>query len=167
MFGAELAGAYGPFHGGAEYMQAQVSGDGYSSDDTLKGYYAYAGWFLTGETRPYDEKKGTWGRVLPKQNFIGSDGWGAWEVAYRYDLMDMNTQNINGGSINTGTLALNWYLTSHIRLMTDWVHVFGTQTGSSACNAPASSSNQGSNLKVGCFNGLSPDIWETAVRFDY
>jgi phosphate-selective porin OprO/OprP len=164
MFGAELAAAFGPTHFEAEYMQAQVSGHGYSNQDVLRGYYVSGGWFLTGETRPYDEKKGTWSRVTPKKNFLFGDGWGAWEIAARYDLMDMNTKHINGGSINTGTLAVNWYLTPRIRLMTDWVHVFGTQTGSaSKCAFP----DQGKNAGIGCFNGLSPDIWETAVRFDF
>ena len=174
MFGAELAGAYGPVHLTSEYMQAQISGRGYGSSDTLAGYYAQVGWFITGETRPYDEKKGTWGRLIPKQNFLGGGGWGAWEIAYRYDLMDMNTTHINGGSINAGTLALNWYLTPRVRFMTDWVHVMGTQTGQvAAANAAANHGNtcpfpgQGSNASIGCFNGLSPDIWEAAVRIDY
>ncbi|MGH8548313.1 MAG: porin, partial [Methylococcales bacterium] len=55
MFGAELAGAFGPFHAEAEYMQAHISGHGYTNDNVLQGYYLQGGWFLTGETRPYNE----------------------------------------------------------------------------------------------------------------
>jgi len=170
MFGAELAGTYGPVHAGAEYMQAQISGYGYSGSDTLEGFYAYAGWFITGENRPYDYKKGTWDRLIPKNNFLGGNGWGAFEVAYRYDLMDMNTKNINGGSIDAGTLAFNWYLSPRVRLMTNWVHVFNTNNGSAAAALPAGKCAfpaQGGNANIGCFNGLSPDIWNTAVRIDY
>ncbi len=164
MFGAELAGVFGPTHLEAEYMQAQISGKGYGGNDTLRGFYTAGGWFLTGESRPYDEKIGTWNRLIPKQNFLFGNGWGAWEIAARYDLMDMNTKHIRGGSLNTGTLALNWYLTPRVRLMTDWVHVFGTQTDSaSSCKFPA----QGSNASIVCFNGLSPDIWETRVQVDF
>ena len=162
MFGGEVAGAVGPTHFQFEYMQASVSGQGYNND-TVRGYDIYGGWFLTGESRPYDEKKGTWGRVKPKSNFIGGHGWGAWEVAARFDLMDMNTKNIKGGSIDAGTLALNWYLTPRVRLMTDWVHVFGQQNSNVCKGFPA----QGSSASIGCFNGLSPDIWETRVSFDY
>lgn len=163
MFGAELGGAFGPVHAQAEYMQAQISGHGYSSDDVLRGWYAQMGWFLTGETRPYDEKKGTWNRLIPKQNFLFGNGWGAWELAFRYDMMDMNTKHISGGSINAGTLALNWYLTPRVRLMTDWVHVFGTQTANAGkCAYPTNG-----NDPIACFNGLSPDVWETAVRIDF
>ncbi len=169
MFGGELAGAYGPFHGQAEYMMAQVNGQGYTSADLLQGFYAQGGWFLTGETRPYDEKKGVWNRLIPNANFLQGDGWGAWEVAARYDMMDMNTKNINGGAIDIGTFGINWYLTPRIRLMTDWVHVFATNTGQALaasggkCNFPA----QGSSASIGCFNGLSPNVWETAVRIDF
>ena len=57
MFGAELAGSYGPAHFSAEYMHASVDGLGYDHD-TLEGFYVYGGYFLTGEHRPYDDKKG-------------------------------------------------------------------------------------------------------------
>ena len=166
MYGLELAGAWGPAHFSAEYMQAQVSGRGYGSEDTLEGYYVYAGYFLTGETRPYDDKKGVWGRVMPKHNFLGGSGWGAWEVAARYDVMDMNTKNIHGGSLGAGTLALNWYLTPRLRFMTNWVHVFNTRTAQAGSCKPADNSTS-SNASIACFNGLNPDIWETAVRFDF
>ena len=162
MFGGELAGAFGPTHFQAEYMQATVSGHGYNND-TVRGFDISGGWFLTGESRPYDEKKGTWGRVKPKSNFLGGHGTGAWEVAARFDLMDMNTHNIKGGSIDAGTLALNWYLTPRVRFMADWVHVFGQQNSNACKGFPA----QGSSASIGCFNGLSPDIIETRVSFDY
>jgi phosphate-selective porin OprO and OprP len=162
MFGGELAGAFGPTHFQAEYMQATVSGQGYNND-TVRGFDISGGWFLTGESRPYDEKKGTWGRVKPKSNFIGGHGTGAVEIAARFDLMDMNTQNIKGGSIDAGTLALNWYLTPRLRFMADWVHVFGQQNANRCGGFP----DQGKSASNGCFNGLSPDIVETRVSFDY
>jgi phosphate-selective porin OprO/OprP len=168
MFGAELAGSYGPVHMHAEYMQAQVSGHGYSSDDVLTGWVVQGGWFLTGENRPYDEKKAIWGRVVPNHNFLFGDGWGAWEVAARYDTLDMNTKHIAGGAMNAGTLALNWYLTPRVRFMTNWVHVFGTETGNAkACAYGLSSSGANTNDSINCFNGLSPDIWETRVAVDF
>lgn len=171
MFGAELAGSYGPVHAQAEYMQSEINGTGYSGD-TLRGFYVQGGWFITGENRPYDVKRGTWDRLVPKNSFIGGSGWGAFEIAYRYDLMDMNTKNINGGSIDIGTLALNWYLNPRVRFMTNWVHVFATNNGSAAAALPGKPPTcafgaQGGNEAIGCFNSLSPDIWEMAVRLDY
>lgn len=168
MFGAELAGAVGPFHAQAEYIMAQINGEGYDSADLLQGAYVQTGWFITGETRPYDVKKGVWNRLIPRANFLQGDGWGAFEVAVRYDWLDMNTDNINGGGLSIGTLGLNWYMTPRIRLMTDWVHMFATNTGQAlaetdGCKFP----KQGSGASIGCFNGLSPDMWQTAVRIDF
>jgi phosphate-selective porin OprO/OprP len=88
----------------------------------------------------------------------------------RCDLMDQNTKNIFDGSIDIGTLGLNWYLTPRVRFMTNWVHVFATNNGPAAAKAGASCSQtpaQGSWANIGCFNGLSPNIWETAVRIDF
>ena len=35
--------------------------------------------------------------------------------------------------------------------------------GTGKCAFPA----QGSSANIGCFNGLNPDVWSMAVRFDY
>lgn len=169
MFGAELAGAAGPVHAQAEYMAAQVNGQGYDSADLLQGAYVQAGWFITGETRPYDEKKGVWNRLIPRANFLQGDGWGAFEIAARYDWLDMNTDNINGGALDIGTLGFNWYLTPRIRLLTDFVHVFATNTGQALATTPGGCKfpDQGRSASIGCFNGLSPNMWQTAVRIDF
>ena len=175
MFGAELLGSYGPFHTSSEFMMAQINGVGYSSADLLQGFYTSAGWFITGETRPYDEKKGTWNRVIPKANFLNGGGMGALEVAARYDLMDMNTKHINGGALDIFTLGFNWYLTPRVRLMTDWVHVLAANTGQTTAgnsgNTTKCSSSyypaQGGSPAISCFAGLSPNIWETALRIDF
>ena len=172
MFGAELLGAYGPFHTSSEFMMTQINGKGYSSADLLQGFYTSAGWFITGETRPYDEKKGTWNRVIPNANFLTGGGWGAWEVAARYDLLDMNTKHINGGAMDIFTLGVNWYLTPRIRLMSDWVHVLATNTGqttvgNSGFGKCGGNPSYGGSANPNCFNGQAPNIWETALRFDF
>lgn len=179
MFGAELAGAYGPFHTTTEYMWANVLGQGYTGNNATQGFSTNVGWFITGETRPYDEKKGTWNRVIPKANFSSGGGWGAFELAARYDLIDLNSQSkqINGGAMDIGTLGFNWYLTPRVRLMTNWVHVFavnngnspnsaGTGTGNSGTSCYTSTANSGSP-GIGCYNGVTPNVWETAVRMDF
>ena len=174
MFGAELSGAWGPFHTTNEYMWANVLGKGYSGNNAVQGFYNTVGWFITGETRPYDEKKGTWNRVIPKANFqTGSGGWGAFEVAARYDLIDLNSRSgqIAGGAMDIGTLGLNWYLTPRVRMMTNWVHVFSVNNGnvpnSSSCNYNGTSASGTGNSSVACFNGVTPNVWETAVRMDF
>jgi len=168
-FGAEFAGAYGPFHSTTEFMWANVLGQNYTGNNSTQGFSTNVAWFITGETRPYDEKKGTWNRVIPKANFASGGGWGAWELAARYDLIDLNTKNkggqIQGGAMDIGTLGLNWYLTPRVRLMTNWVHVFSVNNGQTT---PTSGTTcTAGSPGTGCYNGVTPNVWETAVRMDF
>jgi phosphate-selective porin OprO/OprP len=153
-FGAELAGVYGPFSLQSEYTRANLSGTGYSGDDVLEGYYAYISYFLTGESRVYDNKRGAFGRLKPKRNFDFSGGWGAWEVAMRWDQLDMNTENVNGGNIQTATVALNWYLNPHVRLMANYGYVVDVDT-------------RAANPAIAKFNGLNPSILEFRTQIDW
>ena len=74
-------------------------------------------YFLTGEFIPYDRESGTIGRVIPFRNFgpvnrlCGGTGggWGAWNVAMRYDYLNLTDGGITGGSEGIGTFALNWF----------------------------------------------------------
>jgi phosphate-selective porin OprO/OprP len=129
MLGVEGAWVYGPLSVQAEYFNVWVPrsriGTAY-----LNGAYVYVSYFLTGEHRPYDRKKGVFDRVRPFTNFFrvrASDGvqtgWGAWEVAYRYsciDLVDLGA-GVNGGIADDHTLGLNWYLNPYTRLMFNYV----------------------------------------------
>ena len=147
-FGAELAAIYGPFQFASEYMRTQLSGPGYSDADVLEGYYAYGSYFLTGESRAYNVKEGKFDRMTPFQNFDLNGGWGAWEVAARWDSVDLNSPHVHGGILSNGTVALNWYLNPHVRFMANYVHVFqnkGTLTTS----------------------GLNPDIMEFRTQLDW
>ncbi len=153
-FGAELAGVYGPFSFQSEYTRTGLSGIGYSGDDVLEGYYAYISYFLTGESRVYNNKAGKFDRLKPKRNFDLGGGWGAWEVAVRWDQLDMNTKNVNGGNIQTATVALNWYLNSHVRFMANYGYVVDVNT-------------RAANPAIAKFNGLNPSILEFRAQIDW
>jgi phosphate-selective porin OprO/OprP len=153
-FGAELAGVYGPFSFQSEYTRANLSGTGYSGDDVLEGYYAYVSYFLTGESRVYDNKAGKFDRLKPKHNFDLSGGWGAWEIAARWDQLDMNTENVNGGNIQTATVGLNWYLNSHVRFMANYGYVVNVDT-------------RAANPAIAKFNNLNPSILEFRTQIDW
>lgn len=153
---AELAGVYGPFSVQGEYFRTQISGKGYSGSDVLVGYYAFASYFLTGENRNYDRKRGVFARLTPKSNFdFSGNGWGAWELAYRWDYLDLNTPHISGGRGQLGTLALNWYINSRVRFMANYIHMFGL--------------NQRPDAPSGLFalNGAHNDIFQAGVWMDW
>lgn len=132
-YGGEVAGVFGPFYFAGEYIAVSIAksdevapeesrGDEWLADDgAFAGYYAEAGYFLTGEHRVY--KGGVWDRTKPLANFLEDGGLGAWEVVARYSSLDLNDENaeIYGGKMDDVTVGLNWYLHSNARLMFNYV----------------------------------------------
>jgi len=146
-FGGESAMVLGPFSVQAEGWIVQVEDASIGPNVSLPkhtsralgnpefyGAYIQASYFLTGEYRPYDRRFGRFDRVIPNSNFFcvrNGDGplckgWGAWEVAARYSLVDFNdTTRIvgTGGMLNETTFGLNWYLNPNMRVEGNYVRV--------------------------------------------
>jgi phosphate-selective porin OprO and OprP len=130
LYGAELALVYGSFSFESEYSLATLNPANGAADQHLRGFYMTTSYFLTGEHRPYRRDRGVFDRVKPFENFFrvrAEDGGiytgrGAWEVAYRYDYIDMYEMGPTAGLAATHTFGVNWYLTPYTRLMLDWVH---------------------------------------------
>lgn len=104
LWGIEAATVQGAFHAQAEYMTE----DGSLGD--ADGYMVSAGYFLTGENRGY--KIGKFDRTKPK-NPISKGGFGAWEIATRYDTIDAT--NAGDEESSAVTVGLIWYPESHLR----------------------------------------------------
>ena len=111
-------------------MQMKINRDRGMPDATLDGWYTYVSWFLTGESRAYEFEDGEFARVKPMKN-VGSDGFGAWEIAARYSTIDLDDGLVNGGTENNITIGVNWYLNPQVRFMANYVHV---DTNSNAGN---------------------------------
>ena len=85
------------------------------------------------EHRPYNRQLGVFDRVKPFTNFFRVrtcdgdvvNGWGAWEVAYRWsylDVLDDSLLTTNGaGQVTDHTLGLTWYLNPFTRLSWNYV----------------------------------------------
>ena len=114
----EAAYVNGPFSLQGEFIDSIVR---QNNGDSLNffGFYANAGWYLTGESRPYDRVNGCFKRLIPRRNFdFGRGGaWGAFEVASRFSYTDLDAGDIHGGRIWLLTGELKWYLHSHVRWM--------------------------------------------------
>jgi phosphate-selective porin OprO and OprP len=114
-----------------------------TSNPGFFGGFAEIGTFLTGETRGY--AKGLWTRPKVAKP-VGKGGFGAVQVAARYDYLDLNDDALKNGVTNnftTGTtslastdarlgrggtqssylLGVNWYPIDYIRFMLNYTRV--------------------------------------------
>lgn len=122
LWNAEIAFVWNSLHASAEYTSVTLD-DPTHSDPNFTGYYAQIGWFITGEARAYNWKGGVWGATRPCCNFLDNNCCckGAFEVAARYDFLDLNDGTIHGGEMSTICVGFNWYLNQYTRLMFDYV----------------------------------------------
>ncbi len=136
VYGAELALVTGPFSLQGEYMLAETdlpasgspasggAGAAVSSSDdpSFAGWYVYASYWLTGESRKYKAESGTFSRMKPSSSFLDGDGVGAWELALRYSNLDLNDENVMGGELDSITVGVNWHLNPNMRIMLNYVN---------------------------------------------
>ncbi len=125
-YGLEAACVRGPFSMQAEYIGVHVNREDAPSI-MLDGFYVYATWLLTGESRTYDASVGEFVRIKPARPF-GDGGAGAWEVALRYSELDLDDE-VNGGQQQNVTAGLNWYVNANTRLAFNYVRVHAETSG--------------------------------------
>jgi phosphate-selective porin OprO and OprP len=119
-WGVEAAGNYLNFYGQAGYYGFEVdraptafnvfTGPGVSSarliqpnNNSLTAWYVQGSWIITGEQKPYNVANGAF--TAPKVDhpfgFGPKAGWGAWELAARYDDLDLNSHELDNSSVIT------------------------------------------------------------------
>ena len=119
-WGLESAFVQGPISIQGEVIWAYVDvTDGTDFDGV--GWYAQVSYFLTGEHRPYNQKSGAFGGVKPNENY-GKGGRGAWEVAARYDWLDLTDAEAVGGELQDVSIGINWYLNPAVRLSANYIY---------------------------------------------
>lgn len=140
-YGVEAAALLGPFslQGEFGWLNADV-GALAPSDPTFSGGYVSATWFLTGEHRPYHASKGAFGRPKVK-NPVFEGGFGAFQLAVRYDTIDLSDKTFLGGKQDTYLVGLNWYLNRNTRLVVDYAHSDITNAFDVAANGPDGKNN--------------------------
>jgi phosphate-selective porin OprO/OprP len=118
-YSAELAGKAGPFYAQGEYDM--LNAEGPVRDNDFTSYFVQAGWFLTGESRNYVGKSGKFDRLTPN-NPVNEGGLGAWELRGRYDYLDLDDGVVDGGTLTTYTVGINWTPIKFVRFMGEYVN---------------------------------------------
>ena len=103
----------GPVSLQGEYLDAKIKRQSGRTAVHGRGYYAFATWTLTGESRSYS--KGYAGDVKPQGRY------GAVELALRYSTLDLN-DSVLGGTEHNWTFGANWYLNRYLKLQANYVH---------------------------------------------
>ncbi|HYF22312.1 MAG TPA: porin [Caulobacteraceae bacterium] len=120
--GAEAALVWNAFSLQGEYARLDAERVG-AADAEANGYYVYGSFFLTGERRFYEPKKGEFGRTKIL-NPTNAGGMGAWEVGLRYDNVDLTDfhsgSNTQAGEYSAVTAGLNWYPFTYVRFMANY-----------------------------------------------
>ncbi|HEY5656183.1 MAG TPA: porin [Myxococcota bacterium] len=122
LLGLEFASVWGPVSVQGEWMSTWVD-QAAGPNLNFMGGYGQVSWFVTGEHRPYQTCRCSFGRIKPERRFAPRKGdWGALELAARYSYLDLTDENIRGGIQSGVTVGANWYLYSNLRFMLNWVH---------------------------------------------
>ena len=144
VLGLEAIWARGPFKVQGEYMRAETSrnSNAVAGDYAADGWYLSGVWNLTGETWGY--KKG-----VPSTSLPDNPAAGMWQLALRYDDLNLDDGVVRGGDEQNITLGVNYYLRSNFKVSANYVAV-----RSSRFNATA-----GTNVDD------DPSIFETRLQF--
>jgi phosphate-selective porin OprO/OprP len=134
-WGVEAAGNWQNIYGqGGYYGYTIARRNSILPDPSFNGWYAQASWVLTGEAKPYKADKAAFGLPTPADPLsFDSSGIGAWELAARYSVLDLNDNagfagfltpvgGVRGGRQNIWTVGFNWYPNNAIRFLLDYQH---------------------------------------------
>lgn len=152
--GGEFGAQWKNLYVQTEYFDIKVDRKGALGDPDFSGWYAQAGWTITGEPRRYSA--GTFDAPRPAKPFDLKKGqWGAWELGLRYSRLDLNylagapgtapvAGAIRGGEQEIFTVGLNWYVNNVLRFQAAFQDVSvdrlspgGTAFGTGTATPPA------------------------------
>ena len=115
--GGELAYRSGRFMVQGEYVSTAVKRIGGLDDLSFGGGYAFASFFLTDDTHPYDPTSGEFGKVVPRGDR------GALEVLVRYSDADLSDGDVLGGTSKAWTAGLTWYANPNVKVYANYTTI--------------------------------------------
>jgi phosphate-selective porin OprO/OprP len=176
----EAAFIWGPFSMQGEYATIKVNTPsaaelGFQSgtvvnavnpDPTYTGWYVDASYWITGETRTYEADTGEIGRPKVKHPMLWGQhqgGWGAWQIAGRYDVLNLSDKNTTllgwsavdqqkvsacsiCGDQQTWLIGVNWWINDYTRFMLNVTQ--SKITGGNPLNAQGGSANKNDGADI-------------------
>lgn len=136
--GLEAGASWKNLYAAGEWFQIDVSRRAPSAfDPSFSGWYLQGAWAITGERHPWSSVNGGFNGVRPSRPFsLAKSTWGAWELAARYSVLDLNDHEgspgappppggVRGGDQKISTIGLNWYPNNVVRFLLDyqWINV--------------------------------------------
>lgn len=126
LFGAELAGVYGPWWGQAEWIHSRLEAPQVGNPD-FDGGYLQVGYILTGERRRYRQNGGVFDRYRPEEEgdrskFVDIDHAGTLEVVGRVSQTDLSDGGIDGGKLRDLSAGLSWYPSWATRVELNYIY---------------------------------------------
>lgn len=123
----EAAAMVGPLSFQSEYGAAEVEQFNVA-DLEFEAWYVQMGLSLTGESRVYRGSDGEFKRLRQSRLFDPSAGtWGAWELAFRLDHLDLEDGIVLGGQQRRASLNLNGYLNNNVRVLFGYSRAFDVE----------------------------------------
>ena len=118
--GLEAAWLAGPFSLQGEFANIEIDRTN-GLEQSATAYYLAASWFVTGETRNLEVKKGEFGRTRILSP-VTAGGTGALELAVRYDNTDLSdiTGVATAGEYTAWTAGATWYPFPYVRFMANY-----------------------------------------------
>ena len=140
------------------------------------GFYVEGSWILTGERRRWDPSRAAF--WFPKPARPLGQGWGAWELAFRYSRMNLNYQpgeaglppppgGVRGGDQKIFALGLNWYPRTHWRLMFDYMRVSVNRLNPASLLNPQPFGPPPATPPVGVQIGQTMDVLAMRARYSF
>lgn len=136
VYGGEAAFGFGSFLVEGEYFKYKIERRNSAlANPNFDGWYVQGSWVLTGETRQYDPVEARFGAPKLNYNFNPKAGtWGAFELAARYSVLDLNYREglagaasppggVRGGEQKILNVGVNWYWNPAMRMMLGYQHV--------------------------------------------
>jgi phosphate-selective porin OprO/OprP len=123
LIGLEAAYNMGPFCIQGEWAQASIDVED-ADDGDFDAFYLQASYWLTGDSNGYSSGKNAFDRPKIKKNYGDGDGVGGWQLAVRYDTIDLEDGDFaEDESFDTWTFGVNWWMNPNTRISMNVVHV--------------------------------------------